>query len=78
MAKPAVRSLIQLRKSLDRLEADVSENERQRNLASRSAISELGSTVGSEFTVKFAGETWKLRHEMDGMKVYPLVLDEDI
>ena len=78
MAKPAVRQLIQLRRQLDRLEDDVRSNAQETQLASTAAIVELRTVVGDERLVKFAGDTWTLRHESGGIRVIPQVLDEDI
>lgn len=79
MPKPAVRELIKLRRELDKLEADVIENQRQVLVTSPDAITELGTQVGEERLVKAAGETWRLRHEPNGtVRVIPQLLDEDV
>lgn len=78
MPKQAVRTLIQLRKSLDTIEADLAENRRQTDVASVTAVAQLGSTVGDERLVKFAGETWRVVHRIDGLHILPQVVDDDI
>jgi len=78
ITKPAVRTLITLRKQLDALEADVVENRRRAGVASADAIGQLGVGVGDERLVKFAGETWRLHRDIDGVKVLALTIDEDI
>jgi hypothetical protein len=78
MPKQAVRTLIQLRKSLDTLEADLAENRRQTGVASVTAVAQLGSNVGDERLVKFAGETWRVVHRIDGLHVLPQAVDDDI
>ena len=78
MAKQAVRTLIQLRRELERLESDLAENRRQVGVVSVTAITQLGSKQGEERIVRFAGDTWRIRHEIDGLRVIPQVLDDDI
>jgi len=78
MPKQAVRTLIQLRRDLDRLEADLAENRRATGVASVTAITQLGITPGEERLVRFAGDTWRIRREIDGLRVIPQALDEDI
>jgi len=76
--KPAVRQLIALRGILDQLEADIRENMRLTEIASRAAIVELGTQIGDERLAKTPAGTWTLRHEPTGIRVIRRVLDEDI
>jgi hypothetical protein len=78
MPKQAVRTLIQLRKQLDTLETDIAENRRQEGLASVAATTQLGLGPGEERQVKFAGEYWRVIRGTEGVRVLPLVVDNDI
>ena len=78
MPKPAVRTLIQLRRRLDTLEADLAENRRETGLASTLAIAQLNMGQGEERIVKFAGENWRAIRTPEGVRVLPLNVDEDI
>ena len=78
MPKQAVRTLIQLRKQLSNLEADIASNRQDTVAASAAAISQLGLSVGQEKIVKFSGEHWRVLVEQGIVRVLPLVVDEDI
>ena len=78
MPKPAVRTLIQLRRQLDRIEADLAEDRRETGLASTLAIAQLNMGQGEERIVKFAGENWKVLRKIDGVDVHAQVVDENI
>lgn len=78
MPKLAVRTLIQLRRSLDAIEANLVDNRQRTVVASKDAIPQLNMAVGDERIVKFAGENWKVRREIEGFRVIALTVDEDI
>ena len=78
MPKQAVRTLIQLRKRLDNIEADLATNRQDTMASSAAAITQLGLSVGQEKIVKFSGEHWRVLIEQGIVRVLPLVIDEDI
>lgn len=78
MPKQAVRTLIQLRKQLNTLEANLAENRRETGVASTQAISQLGIGSGEERIVKFQGENWRVIRTISGLEVLPMTVDEDI
>ena len=78
MPKPAVRTLILLRKRLDAIEADLAENRRETEVESKNVTVQLGLAVGDERVVKFAGENWRVVRATDIVRVLPLNVDEDI
>ena len=78
MPKQAVRALIQLRKRLDNIEADLATNRQDTVAASAAAITQLGLAVGDERIVKFSGENWRVVRDPGLVRVLPLVVDEDI
>ena len=78
MPKPAVRSLIQLRRRLDDIEADLATNRQDTVAASATAIAQLNLAIGEERIVKFSGENWRVVRDPSIVRVLPLVVDEDI
>lgn len=78
MPKQAVRTLIQLRKQLNTLEANLAENRRETGVASTQAISQLGISPGEERLVKYQGESWRVIRTLGGLEVLPITVDEDI